>query len=254
MCTKYQGTAFKACVHGSTISIKGVKIPCGSWACPECAKRKQIILGNRVKDGFSGCKIRFATLTARKGLSFVGMLRSLKTAWNILRGHLVRKYGLTRFFWVLEFGHDKGRPHLHFLFDCYIPQQSLSKLAAQSKWRDISEVTFEESDRYLLANLIYCEAGNQPYAGQVAVGAVVINRMRSAAYPNTMVGVIYQNRQFSPVASGRLAARLSVGANEQCYQAADDAMKGSTPVGNCLYFRTVIPEINGQIIGGHVFY
>ena len=43
-------------------------------------------------------------------------------------------------------------------------------------------------------------------------------------------------------------------ANEQCYQAADDAMKGSTPVGNCLYFRTVIPEINGQIIGGHVFY
>ena len=133
-------------------------------------------------------------------------------------------------------------------------EQAMSRKAAQMAWRDISEVNFEESDRDLLACLIYCEAGNQPYEGQVAVGAVVVNRMRSAAYPNTMVGVIYQNKQFSPVASGRLATRISLGANAQCYSAADDAMKGASPVGNCLYFRTVIPEINGQIIGGHVFY
>ncbi|MCR5735081.1 MAG: cell wall hydrolase [Lachnospiraceae bacterium] len=133
-------------------------------------------------------------------------------------------------------------------------EQAMAARAQKMAWRDISEVTFEEGDRDLLACLIYCEAGAEPYAGQVAVGAVVINRMRSAAYPNTMVGVIYQNRQFAPVASGRLATRLSLGANAQCYQAADEAMSGSTPVGNCLYFRTVIPEINGQIIGGHVFY
>ena len=133
-------------------------------------------------------------------------------------------------------------------------EQAMSKRASQMAWRDISELAFDAGDRDLLACLIYCEAGNQPYQGQVAVGAVVINRMRSAAYPNTMVGVIYQNKQFSPVASGRLAARLATGANAQCYKAADDAMAGSTPVGNCLYFRTVIPEINGQIIGGHVFY
>lgn len=133
-------------------------------------------------------------------------------------------------------------------------EQAMSRRAAQMAWRDVSELTYEESDEELLACLIYCEAGNQPYEGQVAVGAVVVNRMRSAAYPNSMVGVIYQNKQFSPVASGRLAARLAVGANERCHQAARDAMNGSTPVGNCLYFRTVIPEINGQIIGGHVFY
>lgn len=133
-------------------------------------------------------------------------------------------------------------------------EQAMSRRAAQMAWRDVSELTYEESDEELLACLIYCEAGNQPYEGQVAVGAVVINRMRSAAYPNSMVGVIYQNKQFSPVASGRLAARLAVGANERCHQAARDAMNGSTPVGNCLYFRTVIPEINGQIIGDHVFY
>lgn len=133
-------------------------------------------------------------------------------------------------------------------------EQALAAKAAKMAWRDISEITFEEGDRDLLACLIYCEAGAEPYEGQVAVGAVVINRMRSAVYPNTMVGVIYQNKQFSPVASGRLATRLSLGASSACYAAADEAMKGSTPVGNCLYFRTVIPEINGQIIGHHVFY
>ena len=133
-------------------------------------------------------------------------------------------------------------------------EQAMSKKAASMAWRDVSELTYEPTDRDLLACLIYCEAGNQPYEGKVAVGAVVINRMRSAAFPNTMVGVIYANRQFSPVASGRLAARLAQGATDSCYSAADDAMNGSTPVGNCLYFRTIIPEVSGQIIGDHVFY
>ncbi len=133
-------------------------------------------------------------------------------------------------------------------------EQAMIAKAAKMSWRDISEVSFQEGDRDLLACLIYCEAGNQPYTGQVAVGAVVINRVRSAAYPNTVSGVIYQNRQFSPVGSGRLATRLALGATSACYQAADEAMSGATPVGNCLYFRTVIPEINGTIIGDHVFY
>lgn len=133
-------------------------------------------------------------------------------------------------------------------------EQAMIAKAAKMAWRDISEVSFTEGDRDLLACIIYCEAGNQPYTGKVAVGAVVINRVRSAAYPNTVSGVIYQKSQFSPVASGRLATRLSLGADASCYQAADDAMSGSTPVGNCLYFRTVIPQINGTIIGDHVFY
>ena len=133
-------------------------------------------------------------------------------------------------------------------------EQAMIAKAAKMAWRDISEVQFQEGDRDLLACLIYCEAGNQPYTGQVAVGAVVINRVRSAAYPNTVSGVIYQPRQFTPAGSGRLATRLALGAPSACYQAADEAMRGATPVGNCLYFRTVIPEINGTIIGGHVFY
>lgn len=132
---------------------------------------------------------------------------------------------------------------------------AMSKLAAQSSWRDISDVNFEEGDRYLLANLIYCEAGGEPYAGQLAVGAVVINRVLSSVYPDTVVGVIYQNKQFSPVASGRLALALAEGkATAACYKAADEAMAGQTNVGNCVYFRTPIDGLTGIRIGGHIFY
>ena len=131
----------------------------------------------------------------------------------------------------------------------------LSQLAAQSAWRDISEVSFAEGDRYLLANLIYCEAGGESYAGQLGVGSVVINRVLSSVYPDSVVGAIYQGGQFSPVASGRLAAALAGGsATASCYQAADAAMSGNTNVGNCVYFRTPIEGLSGIQIGGHIFY
>ena len=131
----------------------------------------------------------------------------------------------------------------------------LSRLAARSTWRNISEVSFADGDRNLLANLIYCEAGAEPYDGKVAVGAVVINRVLSSVYPDTVVGVIYQKGQFSPVASGRLALALANGsATQSCFQAADEAMSGVTNVGTCVYFRTPIPGLSGTQIGGHIFY
>lgn len=132
---------------------------------------------------------------------------------------------------------------------------AMSQLAANSKWRDISEVSFADGDRYLLANLIYCEAGGEPDAGKLAVGAVVINRVLSSVYPDTVVGVIYQKSQFSPAASGRLALALQVNkATPACYAAADQAMSGMTNVGNCLHFRTPIEGLTGITIGGHIFY
>ncbi len=137
----------------------------------------------------------------------------------------------------------------------YEQELALSKLAAQSAWRDVSQVTFAEGDRYLLANLIYCEAGGEPYEGQVAVGAVVMNRVLSSKFPDTISGVIYQRNQFSPVKSGRLAAALAVNkATAKCYKAADEAMAGVTNVGQCLFFRTPKPGLTGISIGGHIFY
>lgn len=132
---------------------------------------------------------------------------------------------------------------------------ALSQAAANAQWRDISEVVFADGDLKLLANLIYCEAGGEPYQGQVAVGAVVMNRVLSSKFPDTIVGVIYQKGQFSPVASGRLELALAVDkATNSCYQAAQEAMMGLSNVGNCLFFRTPIPGLTGIAIGGHIFY
>lgn len=134
-------------------------------------------------------------------------------------------------------------------------EKALSAAAAKATWRDISEVTFADGDKKLLANIIYCEAGAEPYAGKLAVGAVVINRVLSSKYPDTVVGVIYQKSQFSPVASGRYELALAVDkANADCYKAAEEAMSGITNVGSCLYFRTPIDGLTGIAIGGHIFY
>lgn len=134
-------------------------------------------------------------------------------------------------------------------------EKRLSEAAANAAWRDISEVTFADGDLALLAAIIYCEAGGEPYAGKLAVGAVVINRLLSSKYPDTVLGVITQRKQFSPVGSGRFEVVLTAGrANADCYRAAEEAMSGVTNVGNCLYFRTPIEGLTGINIGGHVFY
>lgn len=149
----------------------------------------------------------------------------------------------------------KKEEDLAYLKQKLAEEMAMSQTAANSTWRNISEVKFAEGDRYLLANLIYCEAGGEPYAGQLAVGSVVINRVLSSVYPDTVVGVIYQSKQFSPVASGRLDLALAANkATASCYQAADEAMSGVTNVGNCVYFRTPIPGLTGIQIGGHIFY
>lgn len=135
-------------------------------------------------------------------------------------------------------------------------EEYLAKLAEAAITRDLSCVKFDEGDRYLLANLIYCEAGGEIYAGKLAVGAVVINRLLNGAFPNTITGVIYQKNQFSPAGSGRLALALAQNrATKSCYTAADEAMSGVTNVGGCLFFRTPHPSKTPKyIIGGHIFY
>ena len=149
----------------------------------------------------------------------------------------------------------KLEENLDYLKKKLAAEIALAQAAANAKWRDISDVTFDEGDLYLLANLIYCEAGGEPYQGQVAVGAVVINRVRSEKFPDTVTGVIYQKRQFSPAGSGRLALALAQNkATNSCYQAAQEAMNGITNVGDCLFFRTPIEGLTGISIGGHIFY
>ena len=100
--------------------------------------------------------------------------------------------------------------------------------------------TFEEIEKEeLLAALIFCEAGNQPYAGKVAVGAVVMNRVESGRFPNTIKEVIYQRGQFTPAMTGKLERVISGGrVPSSCYDAARDALNGETTVGDALFFNT----------------
>ena len=149
----------------------------------------------------------------------------------------------------------KKEEDLEYLKKKLAEEIALSQAASNASWRDISEVSFADGDVYLLANLIYCEAGGEPYAGKLGVGSVVINRVLSSKFPDSIVGVIYQGGQFSPVASGRLALALESNiANDDCYRAAEEAMSGATNVGNCVFFRTPIPGLTGISIGGHIFY
>ena len=110
----------------------------------------------------------------------------------------------------------------------------------------------QQAEKELLASLIFCEAGNQPYEGQVAVGAVVMNRIKSSSYPDTMEEVIYQSGQFSPAMSGWLdRVRANQGYTEAAMQAAEDALAGSNPIGDCLYFSV---GRYGTRIGDHLFH
>lgn len=104
----------------------------------------------------------------------------------------------------------------------------------------------------LLAAIIQCEDGGESHTGKVAVGAVIMNRVRDGRFPNTITDVVYQSGQFSPVASGILSSVLSQGARSDCYQAAQEALNGSNPVGGALYFNS--GSGRGIQIGNQHFY
>lgn len=109
-----------------------------------------------------------------------------------------------------------------------------------------------ERQKKLLAALIFCEAGNQPYKGQVAVGAVVMNRIASSKYPNDIDSVIYQRGQFGPARTGKLNRVLNSGSyTATSLQAAEDALNGVDPVEGCLYFGC---GRKGIKIGAHYFH
>ena len=95
-----------------------------------------------------------------------------------------------------------------------------------------SNSSYNSSDIYLLAKCIYAEARGEPYLGQVAVGAVVLNRVRSSSFPNSISGVIYQPYAFTAVSDGQ----INLEPNTSAYNAARDAMNGWDPTNGCIYY------------------
>ncbi|MGI6031292.1 MAG: spore cortex-lytic enzyme [Eubacteriales bacterium] len=113
------------------------------------------------------------------------------------------------------------------------------------------------SDRNLLARVINGEARGEPFTGQVAVGAVILNRVEHPSFPNTIAGVVYQPLAFTAVADGQIDAEME----ESCYRAADMALSGADPSGGAIYYYNPKTATSQWIysrpviktIGSHVF-
>ena len=127
-----------------------------------------------------------------------------------------------------------------------------AEAAAAASQKRNAPMSVSASDRDLMAAIIYCEAGAEPYQGKVAVGAVIMNRVRSSRFPNTISGVIYQRGQFGPAITGKLGRVLASGkATAECYKAADAALAGENPIGDRLFFGN---GNTGYKIGSHYFH
>ncbi|NLB60810.1 MAG: spore cortex-lytic enzyme [Clostridiales bacterium] len=128
-------------------------------------------------------------------------------------------------------------------------------LPASSGGGSSSSTTSNEVN--LLARVVYGEARGEPYKGQVAVAAVVLNRIKSSKFPNTMAGVVYQQGAFSIVADGQ----INLAPNETAIKAAKDALNGWDPTNGCLYYYEPTKTTNKWMlskpiilrIGNHVF-
>lgn len=120
-----------------------------------------------------------------------------------------------------------------------------------------SSSNYSSSDRYLLAKVIYAEARGESYTGQVAIGAVVLNRVEDSRFPNTIAGVIYQPWAFTAVNDGQ----INLEPNATAYQAADDALNGWDPTYGSVYYYNPKTATSSWIytttyvttIGNHVF-
>jgi len=140
MCDHIIGSATKYYLEHGKLRVESMKIPCDSWECPDCGKKKAIMLGNRIKGGFQNERARLLTLTYEGRKTLRAGILGLKSSWNRLRGELVRKFGMSKFFWCLEGGSEHGRPHLHVLINCYVPQKQLARLAQRCGFGRIVDI------------------------------------------------------------------------------------------------------------------
>ena len=127
-------------------------------------------------------------------------------------------------------------------------------VSVNAQTKKSASVNASADDVTLLAAIIQCEAGGEPYSGKLAVGAVVMNRVKSGSFPNSISGVIYQRGQFSPAGSGKLSRVLSSGSiSSSCYEAAREALSGVDNTGGAKYFHAGTGG-KGTVIGHQIFY
>ncbi len=147
-----------------------------------------------------------------------------------------------------------------FIFSLLIMMLIAVVILDKSQISDVSYASGSNaSDIQLMARAINGEARGEPYEGQVAVGAVILNRVKNSQFPNTVAGVIYQSGAFTAVSDGQI--NVPIEENSSVYKAARDAMNGWDPTGGCIYYFNPSTATNKwiwsrplvKVIGKHRF-
>ena len=181
--------------------------------------------------------------------------------WDYLSGTADGRYGEATRNAVLRFQRNNGLtadgrvgPATAAAMGVTLSGSSSSSSAATTA---SSSTSYVSSDHRLLAKLVYAEARGESYKGQVAVAAVVLNRVASSSFPNTVSGVIYQSGAFSCVSNGS----INNTPDSSCIRAALDALNGWDPTGGCLYYynaktaqdKWIFSRTVQTVIGNHSF-
>ena len=200
-----------------------------------------------------------AIVNAKSSSSDIKLVQKKLKNWGYYKGVVDGIYGKQTKSAVILFQKRNG-----LVADGIVGNKTLSAMGISTKSLSSGNSSssssvkgYSSSDVALLARLIYAEARGETYKGQVAVGAVVLNRVKSSSFPNTIAGVIYQPYAFTCVQDGQ----INYTPNQTAYNAARDAMNGWDPSYGCLYYYNPKVATSGWIfsrptvvtIGNHVF-
>lgn len=159
--------------------------------------------------------------------SEVTQIQTKLKRWGYYNGNIDGIYGSQTLEAVKYFQRKNG-----LTVDGIAGPATLKAMGIYSSSTSSSSTTSNSSNVNLLAKLIYGEARGEPYTGQVAVGAVVLNRVKSSSFPNTISGVIYQSGAFDVVSDGQ----INLTPNDTAKKAAQDALNGWDPSYGAIYY------------------
>ena len=166
----------------------------------------------------------------------VTMVQQALKQWDYLRGEADGIFGRETYEAVVLFQRTNG-----LTVDGKVGSATAESMGLDLSGAALTATLYRETELTLLARLVSGEARGEPYIGQVAVAAVVLNRVRNAAFPNTISGVIFQSGAFAAVWDGQFDMEPA----DSCYRAARDAMNGWDPTGGCVFYynpRTATSE------------